>query len=89
VGGSNFLDLSCQLCYLILSLIVLFLGKVVPFFFLFFDQAFSLPERLVQNLNEYFENVVEKEGPDERAMLILFSKESQLLFHFRNLGIGG
>lgn len=61
----HLLYLLGQFSDLVFKMIVLLLGKIVPFFLLFLDETVSVPERLVEDLYEYFEDVVKQVCPNE------------------------
>lgn len=75
----HLLDLLGQFRDLILQMVVLLLRKIVPFLLLFLDQAIAVPKGLVEDLNEYLEDVVEEVGPNKRTVLLFFSLEANLL----------
>ena len=68
-----------QIVDFIFHVIGLLLCKVVPFLFLLVDQSVSVPQALIEYLNEGFEYVIEEEGPDERPMLRFLLHETDLL----------
>jgi len=73
------LDLLLQSVYFTLVGVAHVVGVLVPVEGLFLEEPLPLPDALVEDLQEGFEDVVEQEGLDEVPMLMVLLHESNLL----------